>query len=321
MQILLVEGIPTSGKTTISQKIAKLLENHKIQIIDENITWMPLIDNTKPQIALDFLQTKIAEFENLDTDFLIIDRLHLTHIFKTKPDLEFFVSIENWLVERVAKLVLLNIREDQISKRIEQSFGHRDTSWQEYVSKKGTAGEITTYYQNQQEILLQTANVSKLNHFKIDRTNSDFDRIATEIVNFWAPNKLFPLVAAGALIFDEENKVFLMQSSGKFGAEWIVPGGKVAFGETVEMALAREIKEETNLNLTNIEFIGYRDYIKTEKHFIFLEFCVKTTNSSEVKLNYEATKYGFFGQYDLAKLEIAKPTLELIQTQIHRIKK
>lgn len=320
MQILLLEGIPTSGKTTISQKIAKLLENHKVQIIDENTIWMPLISNQNPQTALDFLlkiiQTKIPE-----TDFLIIDRLHLTHAFKTNSDLEFFDLVENWLVENNTKLVILTIDKNEIYQRIEQSFGHRDTSWQEYVGKKGSVAEIKNYYQNQQEILLQTANISKLNYLKIDTTNSDFDRIAAEIVNFWAPNKIFPLVAAGALIFDNENKVFLMQSSGKFGTEWIVPGGKVAFGESAKEALIREIKEETNLDLTNIEFVGYRDYIKTEKHFIFLEFCTKTENSQEVKLNYEALEYGFFGQSDLTKLEVAKPTLELIQSRIEKIKK
>lgn len=321
MQILLVEGIPTSGKTTITTQIAKLLAKQKVKIIDENTTWMPLIDNQNPQTALDFLKTKIAEFENLDTDFLIIDRLHLTHAFKTNSDLDFFASVENWLLENNAKLVLLTIQKDEIHKRIEQSFQHRDSSWQEYVNKKGNIEEIKTYYQNQQKTLLQLAINSKLDCLKIDTTSQDFERIAKEIVNFWTPNKIFPLVAAGALIFDNENKVFLMQSSGKFGAEWIVPGGKVAFGESVETALIREIKEETNLDLTNIEFIGYRDYVKTDKHFIFLEFCAKTENSQQVKLNYEATKYGFFGQSELENLNIAKPTLELIQSQIHRIKK
>lgn len=319
MQILLLEGVPTIGKTTISHKIAKLLENHKVQIIDENITWMPLINNTSPQIALDFLLVRIAEFENLQVDYLIIDRLHLTHIFKTGSNLEFFVLIENWLVENNAKLVIPVIQKDEIYDRVKKSFEHRNPSWQEYVNKKGTAQEITTYYQNQQETLLQTANISRLDCLKIDTTNPDFGKIASEIVNFWTPNKLFPLVAAGALILDPENQLFLMQSSGKFGAEWIVPGGKVSFGETAKMALIREIKEETNLDLTNIEFVGYRDYIMG-KHFIFLEF-VATTLSKCVKLNYEATKYGFFRQSELESLNIAKPTKELIQAQIHRIKK
>ena len=107
MQILILEGVPNSGKTTISQKIAKLLENHKVQIIDENTTWMPLINNQNPQTALDFLLTRIAEFAKLEVDYLIIDRLHLTHAFKTNSDLDFFTSVENWLVENNAKKISL----------------------------------------------------------------------------------------------------------------------------------------------------------------------------------------------------------------------
>ena len=38
-----------------------------------------------------------------------------------------------------------------------------------------------------------------------------------------------------------------MQSSGKFGDEWIIPGGKVSFGEGMDAALRREIKDEANL--------------------------------------------------------------------------
>lgn len=70
MKILLLEGIPTSGKTTLSRQIAKILDKQKIEIIDENTTWMPLIDNKNPQIALDFLLARIDEFETLQVDYL-----------------------------------------------------------------------------------------------------------------------------------------------------------------------------------------------------------------------------------------------------------
>jgi nucleoside triphosphatase len=122
-----------------------------------------------------------------------------------------------------------------------------------------------------------------------------------------------PKVAAGAII-KHQNKIFLMKSSGKFGFEWIIPGGKVNYQERVEDCLIREIKEETNMDIYNIKFLGYRDYIKKDKHFIFLEFLADTDEVSKITLNYEATEYRFFSQKDLEQIDVSKPTMDLINT-------
>ncbi|MBI5072419.1 NUDIX domain-containing protein, partial [Candidatus Woesearchaeota archaeon] len=55
-----------------------------------------------------------------------------------------------------------------------------------------------------------------------------------------------PTVTVGPLIFNKEGKLFLMQSP-KWRNKWVIPGGKIELGETMEQAVKREIKEETNL--------------------------------------------------------------------------
>ncbi len=125
------------------------------------------------------------------------------------------------------------------------------------------------------------------------------------------PDKI-PRAVVGAIIFNKSNEVLLIRSSGKFGSQWIVPGGKIDWGESIEPALRREIKEETNLDITDISFKGVRELIEPSRHFIFLEHTCRTVNENDVVLNSESTEFGWFNKQGLGKLDIARPTVELL---------
>lgn len=129
----------------------------------------------------------------------------------------------------------------------------------------------------------------------------------------------YAIPVVGALILNPKNKLFLMKSTGKFGSDWIIPGGKIRFGESMEDALEREIIEETNLRLFDINLLGAEELIEKDRHFIFLEF-LAFTKDNKIKLNYEANEYGWFGEMDLKQISIAKPTQELIDKYLIPLK-
>lgn len=130
-----------------------------------------------------------------------------------------------------------------------------------------------------------------------------------------------PRAIVGALIFNQQQRVFLMRSSGKYGSQWIIPGGKVDFGESINDALKREILEETNLIIGSIKFCGIRELIEPSRHFIFLEHTAIAQNPDDVILNQESTEYGWFSREDISNLDVAKPTLELIDERWSRYDK
>lgn len=62
------------------------------------------------------------------------------------------------------------------------------------------------------------------------------------------------LPAVAAAIFNEKAEILLQRR--KDVDQWCLISGHVEFGETIEQAILREIKEETNSTADIIRFIG-----------------------------------------------------------------
>lgn len=106
----------------------------------------------------------------------------------------------------------------------------------------------------------------------------------------------YPEPTVGALIFNREGKLFLMCSH-KWKGKWVVPGGHIELGERMEDALRREVREETNLDIYDIEFICFQEFVYDDRfwkpsHFIFFDYACRT-DSTDVKLNEEAEEYAW----------------------------
>ncbi len=109
-------------------------------------------------------------------------------------------------------------------------------------------------------------------------------------------NKI-PRVIAGAFIFNDKDELLLIKGI-KSNNKYICPGGGVEFDEKIEDAVRREIKEETGLEIEDIEFLTVVDGVKqgssyqgASDHLIFLDHKAKAKGKIDVKLNKEASEY------------------------------
>lgn len=116
-------------------------------------------------------------------------------------------------------------------------------------------------------------------------------------------------VAACSAVVQQEDRVLLVRRGRPPAADrWALPGGKVELGETVDQAVAREVKEETGLPVRVGELIGYRDAISTASdgvhhHYVILCFravpastnAVAGDDAGEVRW----VKASEIGQFDL----------------------
>lgn len=70
-----------------------------------------------------------------------------------------------------------------------------------------------------------------------------------------------------AAIIKKGDKIFITRRSyGEFQDMWEFPGGKIEVGETKEEALIREIKEELELDINNLEYLTTVEYDYTSFH-------------------------------------------------------
>lgn len=86
-----------------------------------------------------------------------------------------------------------------------------------------------------------------------------------------------PSIGIGVMIQNKNGDVLMGLRQGSHGeGEWSFPGGHLDFGETMEEAAKREVKEETGLGVGSLKLISVADemrYIKSDnKHYVNIGF-------------------------------------------------
>jgi len=117
-------------------------------------------------------------------------------------------------------------------------------------------------------------------------------------------------VVGSAIIENPDGKILMVQSP-KWRNKWMMPGGHIEPGETIEQGILREVGEETGLKLKSQGIIAYGELINSQDfvrpaHFIYFDlFCI--TDNTSVKLdNQELTDYVWVIPQDALKLDLAE---------------
>jgi nucleoside triphosphatase len=106
--------------------------------------------------------------------------------------------------------------------------------------------------------------------------------------------QIFPEPTVGILIFNPRGELFLMKTH-KFRRKYGVPGGHIELGESAVEAARRETREETGLEIHDLEFLCWQECVYDEqfwkpRHFIFIDFTARI-DKGEVVLNEEAEEF------------------------------
>ena len=69
-----------------------------------------------------------------------------------------------------------------------------------------------------------------------------------------------------------DDVLMIKKSRGPYKGLYDLPGGRIEFGEKLEVALRREFEEEIGVSVTELKFLGYNEY-----------FCKFTNDLNEIK--------------------------------------
>lgn len=102
--------------------------------------------------------------------------------------------------------------------------------------------------------------------------------------------ELIPIASVDILAV-HAGKLLLMLRNNEPGKDlWFVPGGRVRYGETLEQAAIRKLKEETGLSATTIDRRGVMSHLWPKAHYISTFFLANVIDD-KVKLNNEHRDY------------------------------
>ena len=118
----------------------------------------------------------------------------------------------------------------------------------------------------------------------------------------------FP-VSIKAIIIDGERVLCLKNERN----EWDFAGGKISFNEDVEDCLRREVKEEINVSVNNLNILKPLNLKFNDVSVIVLLYSVTISCESPIIISHEHSEYNFFSKAEIKNLNICQYYKNLIE--------
>lgn len=110
-------------------------------------------------------------------------------------------------------------------------------------------------------------------------------------------------VGVGGVLFNNKHEILLLlRNTHPEKGYWSIPGGRVEFGESIEDAIIREVKEETGLYCNIKSLLGVTNHIVDNMHWISPCFMLEEKVNISELYNLEPHKHLDIRWFGLSKL-------------------
>jgi 8-oxo-dGTP diphosphatase len=131
-----------------------------------------------------------------------------------------------------------------------------------------------------------------------------------------------PVVGVGGVVVHENRVLLIKRGKEPMRGRWVVPGGTVELGETIEEALVREMKEETDLRVTPVEMLTVFDRIQRDMgeiayHYVIVDYLCRY-KGGEARAGSDAEAVAWARPDELASFDLPDKALEVVEQALTR---
>lgn len=131
-----------------------------------------------------------------------------------------------------------------------------------------------------------------------------------------------PCVGVGAVLVHDGRVLLIRRGKEPLRGRWVVPGGTVELGETLEQALVREVEEETGLVVRPREVVAVFDRIQRDAgrvgyHYVIVDYLCDYVGG-EARAGSDAEDVAFVAPADLHAYDLPEKALEVVRDGFRR---
>ncbi len=132
-----------------------------------------------------------------------------------------------------------------------------------------------------------------------------------------------PVVGVGGVIIDNGRALLIRRGSEPLRGQWSIPGGTLELGETLQEGTARELHEETGLEVRILELIEVFDRIYSDNgstgtstpprfHFVIVDYLCERIGG-EARAGSDVTEVAFASEDELPKFHLTETATRVLQ--------
>jgi ADP-ribose pyrophosphatase YjhB (NUDIX family) len=134
-----------------------------------------------------------------------------------------------------------------------------------------------------------------------------------------------PVVGVGGVVIDDGRTLLIRRGSEPLRGQWSIPGGTLELGESLKDGVARELLEETGLEVRVLDLIEVFDRIFTEPdaggggtpqrpkfHYVIVDYLCERI-SGEPRPGSDVTDVAFATEEELAKFQLTPTAIRVLR--------